>query len=91
MVVERIGMAKGGESLGDVIGRSEDEELPLFDDGAFEIDGGLGFKGGKMVVDEGFLDRYVPRGEIMRHTMRDLIGKMKVVGKKEFSCDKVRI
>ena len=38
----------------------------------------------------GFLDRYVPRGEIMRHTMRDLIGKMRVVGRKEFTCDKVR-
>lgn len=88
MVVERIGMAKGGESLGDVIGRSEDEELPLFEDGAFEVDGGVGFERGKMVVDEVFLDRYVPRGEIMRHTMRDLIGKMRIVGRKEFNCDK---
>jgi len=82
-------MAKGGESLGDVIGRSEEEELPLFEDGAFEVDGGAGFERGKMVVDEGFLDRYIPRGEIMRHTMRDLIGKMRVVGRKEFNCDKV--
>ncbi|KAK2387091.1 beta-1,2-xylosyltransferase [Trifolium repens] len=89
MVVEKIGMAKGGENLVDVIGRSEDEELPLFEKGAFEIDGGEGFvgEGNKMVVDDEFLDKYVPRGEIMRHTMRDLIGKMRIVGRKEFDCD----
>ncbi|PNX57953.1 beta-(1,2)-xylosyltransferase [Trifolium pratense] len=93
MVVEKIGMAKGGENLVDVIGRSEDEELPLFEKGAFEIDGGEGFVdgGNKMIVDDEFLDKYVPRGEIMRHTMRDLISKMRIVGRKEFDCDQVRI
>lgn len=91
MVVEKIEMAKGGESLVDVIGRSEEEELPVFRNGAFEVDGGEGFEDErKLVVDSEFLDRYVPRGEIMRHTMRDLISKIRVVGRKEFACDQVR-
>ncbi|KAL5077417.1 hypothetical protein RYX36_016401 [Vicia faba] len=88
MAVEKIEMAKGGESLVDVIGRSEEAELPVFRDGAFEVDGGEGFGDErKLVVDREFLDRYVPRGEIGRHTMRDLISKIRVVGRKEFACD----
>ncbi|XP_004500132.1 beta-1,2-xylosyltransferase [Cicer arietinum] len=90
MVLEKIGMAKGGEDLVDVIGRREEEELPLFEKGAFEIDGGhrFGEDGDeKMVVDSEFLDLYVPRGDIMRHTMRDLISKIRIVPKKEFVCD----
>ncbi|XP_058788088.1 beta-1,2-xylosyltransferase-like [Vicia villosa] len=88
MKVEKIEMAKGGESLVDVIGRSEEAELPVFRGGAFEVDGGEGFGGeGKLIVDGEFLDRYVPEGEIVRHTMRDLISKIRVVGRKEFACD----
>ncbi|KAK7305199.1 hypothetical protein VNO77_43100 [Canavalia gladiata] len=87
MVPERIQMEKGGESLMEVIGRKEDEELPFFQNGAFEVDGGEGFDKEKMVVDSEFLDRYVPRGEVVRHTMRDLISKIRIVGGKGFDCD----
>ncbi|XP_057431311.1 beta-1,2-xylosyltransferase [Lotus japonicus] len=90
MVPERIQVAKGGEALAEVIGRGEEEELPMFQNGAFEVDGGEGFGGGKegkMVVDREFLDRYVPRGEVMKHTMRDLISKIRIVGGKDFACD----
>lgn len=92
MVPERITMAKGGEDLRDVIGRTEEEELPRFQNGAFEVDGG-GEKRDKeeemMLVDHELLDRYVPRGEVMMHTMRDLISKIRIVRGKEFSCDEV--
>ncbi|EEF33340.1 Beta-(1,2)-xylosyltransferase, putative [Ricinus communis] len=60
MVPEMIQMSKGGEVIEAVIGRMEDEELPLFQNGAFQI---------------------------MRHTMRDLIGSILVVGDQEFHCD----
>ncbi|PKI77468.1 hypothetical protein CRG98_002074 [Punica granatum] len=96
MVPERIRMSRGGESLEDVMGREEDEELPAFDDGAFEIEGGgggrresrLGFERGRKLVDGDFLDNYVPAGGISRHTMRDLIGSIRVVGTEGFVCDK---
>ncbi|XP_014519168.1 beta-(1,2)-xylosyltransferase [Vigna radiata var. radiata] len=86
MVPERIAMASGGESLTAVIGRREEEELPAFQEGAFEVDGG-GFVDRKFLVDREFLDRFVPRGEVTRHTMRDLIGKIRIVGGKDFECD----
>lgn len=97
MVPERIRMSRGGERLEDVMGRGEDEEFPAFDDGAFEIEGGggrselgLGSKSGKKLVDEDFLNNYVPAGGISRHTMRDLIGSIRIVGSKDFVCDQVR-
>ncbi|CAK7324557.1 unnamed protein product [Dovyalis caffra] len=87
MVPERIKMSSGGERIEDVIGRSEEEELPDFESGAFEI---LGFeRRSKWLVDEGFLDAYVPDGGIMRHTMRGLIRSIRVVdnNSKKFHCD----
>ncbi|KAK7288528.1 hypothetical protein RIF29_01989 [Crotalaria pallida] len=90
MVPERIRMTKGGEDLLEVIGRKEEDELPVFQNGAFEVDGGEGFggrEGNKMVVEQEFLDRYVPKGEVVMHTMRDLISKILIVRGNEFSCD----
>ncbi|KDP39219.1 hypothetical protein JCGZ_00976 [Jatropha curcas] len=85
MVPERIQMSKGGETIEQVIGRTEDEELPEFENGAFEV---LGVKGkGKNLVDRKFLDAYVSEGQITRHTMRELIGSIRVVDNKEFLCD----
>lgn len=85
MVLERIQMSKGGETIQEVIGRNEDEELPEFENGAFEV---LGVdRKGKNLVDGDFLDNYVPEGQIMRHTMRGLIGSIRVVDDKEFQCD----
>ncbi|XP_020204462.1 beta-1,2-xylosyltransferase [Cajanus cajan] len=88
MAPERIEMAAGGEALAAVIGRGEEEELPVFGNGAFEVDGGVeGVVEREFLVDREFLDRFVPRGEISRHTMRDLIGKIRIVGGKDFECD----
>lgn len=83
-------MARGGERLMEVIGRNEEDELPVFQNGAFEVYGGDGFRGEKQLVSQEFLDQYVPEGEILRHTMRELINSIRVVGGKDFACDEVR-
>ncbi|KAJ6301846.1 hypothetical protein OIU77_016041 [Salix suchowensis] len=87
MVPERIKMSRGGERVEDVIGRGEEEELPDFENGAFEILGSTARS--KWLVDEGFLDSFVPDGDVMRHTMRGLIRSIRVVdnNSKEFHCD----
>ncbi|KAL3612154.1 hypothetical protein D5086_003174 [Populus alba] len=87
MVPERIKMSRGGERIEEVIGRSEEEELPDFENGAFEILGSTARS--KWLVDEGFLDAFVPDGDVMRHTMRGLIRSIRVVdnSSKEFHCD----
>ncbi|KAF7815908.1 beta-(1,2)-xylosyltransferase [Senna tora] len=87
MVPERIQMSKGGERLVDVLGRKEEDELPVYRDGAFEVDGGEGFTGEKQLVSQEFLNDYVPPGGISKHTMRELINSIRVVGRKDFICD----
>ncbi|KAK4804781.1 hypothetical protein SAY86_004598 [Trapa natans] len=95
MLPERIKMSRGGERLEDVMGRGEDDEFPAFNDGAFEIEGGGGGRGefgfgtgsGRKLVDGDFLNNYVPAGGISRHTMRDLLGSIRIVGTKDFICD----
>ncbi|XP_050219117.1 beta-1,2-xylosyltransferase [Mercurialis annua] len=92
MVPEMIRMSRGGEVIEEVIGRQEDEELPEFQNGAFQVLFSSGdknskyFKNGKLVDDE-FLDNYVPEGQILRHTMRDLIDSIHIVDHQEFLCD----
>ncbi|TXG67420.1 hypothetical protein EZV62_008695 [Acer yangbiense] len=84
MNVGKIKMSRGGERLEEVIGRTEEEEMPVFEDGAFEIDGDgdgdgkLGFGRRRLVSDE-FLNSYLSEGEILSHTMRALIGSIRVV------------
>ncbi|XP_015866724.2 beta-1,2-xylosyltransferase isoform X2 [Ziziphus jujuba] len=87
MAPERIRMSAGGESLEEVIGRKEEEELPVFEDGAFEIDGGAGSDGEtSRLATQDFLNEYVPEGEVSRHTMRQLIGSVRVVPADKFEC-----
>ena len=90
MAPEKITMAKGGADLAAVMGRTEDEEMPVFQNGAFQVDGGEVAVDRKVLVDQEFLDEYVPRGGIDRHTMRDLIAKIRIVRGKDFQCDEVR-
>ncbi|KAJ4838828.1 hypothetical protein Tsubulata_013922, partial [Turnera subulata] len=89
MVPEKVVMSAGGERIEEVIGRGEEEELPQFQDGAFQVLGGSGssLRAGKKLVDEKFLDEYVPEGDVMRHTMRELIGSVQVVDRRDFQCD----
>ncbi|XP_030541446.1 beta-1,2-xylosyltransferase-like [Rhodamnia argentea] len=90
MSPERIRMAVGGERLEDVLGRSEEEEMPVFEDGAFQISEGGGggelvFRRGKSLVSDEFLDNYVDQGK--RHPIRSLIGSIRVVKPGELQCD----
>lgn len=89
MTPDRIRMSIGGEKLENVIGRTEDQELPQYETGAFELDAGEGFVDQRKLVDEEFLDHYVPVGAIYRHTMRDLIHSIRLIGSREFKCDQV--
>ncbi|KAH0461073.1 hypothetical protein IEQ34_008648 [Dendrobium chrysotoxum] len=83
----KMQMSKGGERLELVMGRREEEELPRFEDGAFEIEGDGGKRSGDgRVVDDEFLDRYVPRNGIEFHAMRGLMKSMRIVGSGEFQC-----
>ncbi|RVX14860.1 Beta-(1,2)-xylosyltransferase [Vitis vinifera] len=88
MTPERIQMSIGGERLENVIGRKEEEELPEFEAGAFEVDAGERF-GQRKLVDEEFLNRFVPQGAISRHTMRGLLDSIRLVGSSEFKCDQL--
>ncbi|OVA20062.1 Glycosyltransferase AER61 [Macleaya cordata] len=86
---ERIRMSMGGENLESVIGRAEEEELPSFDPGAFEIevDEKIDQSGnGRKLVNEEFLDQFVPQGAIDKHTMRNLLDSIRLVPSDEFKC-----
>ncbi|XP_073303983.1 beta-1,2-xylosyltransferase-like [Primulina huaijiensis] len=86
MVQDRILMSRGGEKLESVIGRGEDEELPYFEDGAFQIEVSDRSRIGEKLVDEEFLDKYLPEGAIRRHSMRGLIDSIRLVDATEFTC-----
>ena len=87
----RIKMSVGGERLEDVMGRTEEEELPKFQNGAFEVDSGPRFRGSpRRLADDDFLDRYVPGNGIAMHTMRALLESARVVGSTHFHCQEVR-
>lgn len=72
------------------MGRSEGEELPEFEDGAFEINGGDEEREEKKkLVSEEVLNEIVPRGDVWKHTMRGLVGSALVVPARDFECQEV--
>lgn len=85
----KIRMSVGGEGLESVMGRREEEELPEFGSGSFAVEGSGGEGSGGRLVDEEFLDRYLPRGAVSYHTMRGLVESMRVVEPEEFHCSQV--
>ncbi|KAK8963233.1 Beta-(1,2)-xylosyltransferase [Platanthera guangdongensis] len=88
----KIKMSVGGEDLDSVMGRREEEELPEFDSGAFEIEGdanGGGSSRDGRVVDEEFLNRYMPPGSVHYHTMRGLMESMRIVGPEKLQCSQL--
>ena len=91
MIPDKIDMSHGGEKLESVIGRGETEELPNFEDGAFQIEVSDRSKKGKRMVDEGFLNKFVEEGAIEKHTMQGLIRSIRLVDADEFVCSKVGI
>ncbi|XP_047950160.1 beta-1,2-xylosyltransferase-like [Salvia hispanica] len=88
MIPDKIDVSHGGEILESVIGRNESQEVPDFEDGAFQIEVADTSQNGKHMVDEGFLDKFFQKGEIVRHTVRDLIRSTRLVHAHEFVCSK---
>ncbi|CAH9138801.1 unnamed protein product [Cuscuta epithymum] len=86
MSPDKIRMSKGGEKLETVRGRGEDEEMPVFESGAFDIYVADPSQLGKKLVDYDFLNRYVPQGSIGKHTMRSLIDSIQLVSEDDFQC-----
>lgn len=82
----KIFMSKGGEKLNSVLGRREDDELPAYEVGAFEVESEESSRIGNKLVDQKFLDNFVPTNGIGRHTMRGLIDSIRVVRANEFQC-----
>ena len=87
----KIRMSIGGERIEEVIGRSDDDELPSFEKGSFR----LRRKGVKKrrAFSKEFLDKIVHQGQIMKHTMKDLFQSMEVVddNQDDFNCSQVRV
>lgn len=81
-------MSQGGEALESVLGRSEEEEMPRYDAGAFEIEGVSEYADGR-AVDEGFLDKYLPMGNLQDHPMRALVDSIRVVQPGKLQCTQV--
>lgn len=80
----KIRMSKGGEGIEQVIGRKDEDELPEFEPGAFRVSAPVDET--KRAVSPKFLDKYLPEGVILRHTMRELIGSMELVRESELNC-----
>lgn len=84
---EKIKMSIGGEVLETVLGRSEEEELPEFELGAFDLEVSEKSKShGKKLASDGFLNEYLQNGGISRHTMRNLVDSIELVGANDFEC-----
>ncbi|GAB2284742.1 hypothetical protein Dimus_019196 [Dionaea muscipula] len=82
----RIRMSRGGERIEEVLGRKDEEELPVFKAGAFRIGAGEGFVGVKKLATVDWLDEYVPVGQILRHTMHELMASIEIVDESQFDC-----
>lgn len=80
-----IAMSRGGEPIGQVMGRAEGEELPRYEPGALEVEGVAAGRTGPL-VEPGFLDTYVPTNGIGTHTMRALLNSARVVPPGELHC-----
>ncbi|XAR56758.1 Glycoprotein 2-beta-D-xylosyltransferase [Bertholletia excelsa] len=82
----KIKMSIGGEKLEKVMGRGEDDELPEFEFGAFDVEVSGESGHGQKLADSDFLDRYLQHGAIGKHTMRALVDSIQLVGDRDFQC-----
>ena len=85
----KIPTSKGGEVIEEVISWNDEDELPEFEPGAFRISANVDET--KRAVLPEFLDKYLPEGVILRHTMRELIGSMELIRESELNYSQVRV
>lgn len=85
MYPKRIKMSKGGEPLESVIGRNEEEELPYFTPGAFEVMVPE-TEERRALFNKTMLDRLIPVEQIAQHTMHHLFEQVRTVPVDEVVC-----
>jgi hypothetical protein len=85
---EKIEMSEGGEPLESVIGRNEEDELPYFTSGAFQII--VRERGGrKPLFNKTLLQYLMPQGLIQEHTMQHLLEQIHTIPLNEVTCAQV--
>ncbi|KAJ7540440.1 hypothetical protein O6H91_10G014900 [Diphasiastrum complanatum] len=84
---QNITMTKGGESLESVVHRSEEDELPTYSEGAFQIISEHKTSG--KLVDQEMLDNFMPGGQVRPHRIRMLLESMQVIQKSEAVCSEI--
>jgi glycoprotein 2-beta-D-xylosyltransferase len=85
---EKIEMSEGGEPLESVIGRNEEDELPYFTSGAFQII--VRERGGrKPLFNKTLLQYLMPQGLIQEHTMQHLLEQIHTIPLNEVTCAQI--
>ena len=103
----RMSMSKGGEAIGSVLGRTDEQELPDFSSGAFELivphsSHGTGTGTGSsdsfhvngisdFAISAKLVDAVLPKGQIHDHRLRLLFSKIRAVRAGTIKCSKVTI
>lgn len=80
--------AEGGEGLDAVMGRNEEEELPYFTPGAFEVMVPE-TEERRALFNKTMLDRLIPVDSITQHTMHHLFEQIRTVPVDEVVCAQV--
>lgn len=89
MYPKKIKMSKGGELLFAVMGRNEEEELPYFTTGAFEIM--VPEKEERRALfNKSMLERLIPVKSITKHTMHHLFEQIRTIPVDEVICAQVK-
>lgn len=89
MYPKKIKMSKGGEDLNFVIGRNEEEELPYFTPGAFEVMV-QELEERRALFNKTMLERLIPVEQIGQHTMHHLFEQIRTVPVDEVVCAQVK-
>ena len=88
MYPKKIKMSKGGEDLHSVLGRNEEEELPYFTPGAFEVMVPE-TESRRHLFNRTMLDRLIPIEQITQHTMNHLFEQIRTIPVDEVVCAQV--
>ena len=88
MYPKKIKMSKGGEPLDSVMGRNEEEELPYFTSGAFQIMVPERDER-RALFNKTMLDKLIPEQSIAEHTMHHLFEQTRTIPLDEVTCAQV--
>eukprot|EP00246_Nothoceros_aenigmaticus_P012182 TRINITY_DN3647_c0_g1_i1.p1 TRINITY_DN3647_c0_g1~~TRINITY_DN3647_c0_g1_i1.p1 ORF type:complete len:362 (+),score=38.80 TRINITY_DN3647_c0_g1_i1:163-1248(+) len=81
----KLTMSKGGESMGDVLGRPDEDELPSFVPGAFSVVTNHTAPD-TIVVSRRLLDTLMPQGQVHFHAMRNLLESIRTMDSDGLRC-----